>query len=44
VVDPVTRLRRLIESRQEETAQILQTWLDDPKADPASNTNEGARA
>lgn len=28
-VDPATRLRRLIEERQEETAQILQSWIDD---------------
>ncbi|TNC71308.1 flagellar basal-body MS-ring/collar protein FliF [Rubellimicrobium roseum] len=27
--DPAARLRRLIEERQEETAQILQAWLDD---------------
>ncbi|MBW7920957.1 MAG: flagellar M-ring protein FliF [Rubellimicrobium sp.] len=30
VVDPVTRLRRLIESRQEETIQILHDWMDGP--------------
>lgn len=30
IVDPVARLRRLIESRQDETIQILQTWIEDP--------------
>ena len=30
IVDPVTRLRRLIEERQDETAQILQNWIEDP--------------
>jgi flagellar M-ring protein FliF len=29
-VDPVTRLRRLIEERQDETMQILQNWIEDP--------------
>jgi flagellar M-ring protein FliF len=29
-VDPVTRLRRLISERQDETMQILQNWIDDP--------------
>lgn len=28
-VDPVTRLRALIESRQDETAQILRAWVED---------------
>lgn len=28
--DPVARLRRLIEERQEETAQILQNWIEQP--------------
>ncbi len=32
IVDPVARLRRLIETRQEETAQILQSWIDDVPA------------
>lgn len=30
IVDPVTRLRRLIESRQDETIQILHDWIDEP--------------
>lgn len=30
IVDPVSRLRRLIESRQDETIQILQTWIEEP--------------
>lgn len=30
VIDPVTRLRRLIESRQDETIQILQDWIEEP--------------
>ena len=30
VIDPVTRLRRLIEERQDETAQILQNWIEEP--------------
>ncbi len=29
IIDPVTRLRRLIEERQDETAQILQNWIED---------------
>ena len=29
-VDPVARLRRLIEERQDETVQILQSWIEDP--------------
>jgi len=29
--DPVARLRNLIESRQTETVQILQTWIEDPE-------------
>jgi flagellar M-ring protein FliF len=29
-VDPVTRLRRLIDERQKETMQILQNWIEDP--------------
>ncbi|MBL4812502.1 MAG: flagellar M-ring protein FliF [Rhodobacteraceae bacterium] len=28
--DPVSRLRRLIEERQDETIQILQSWIEDP--------------
>ncbi len=28
--DPVDRLRRLIEERQDETIQILQSWVEDP--------------
>jgi len=31
VVDPVTRLRRLIEERQDETMQILQSWIEEPE-------------
>jgi flagellar M-ring protein FliF len=30
IVDPVIRLRRLIEERQDETAQILQSWIEEP--------------
>ena len=30
-IDPVTRLRRLIEERQTETIQILQSWIEDPE-------------
>ena len=30
VIDPVARLRRLIEERQDETAQILQNWIEEP--------------
>lgn len=30
IVDPVSRLRRLIEERQDETAQILQNWIEEP--------------
>ncbi|NDV02528.1 flagellar basal-body MS-ring/collar protein FliF [Pseudoroseicyclus tamaricis] len=29
--DPVTRLRKLIEERQDETIQILQSWIEDPE-------------
>jgi flagellar M-ring protein FliF len=28
--DPVTRLRRMIEERQDETIQILQSWVEEP--------------
>ena len=28
--DPVTRLRQLIEERQDETIQILQDWIEEP--------------
>ena len=28
--DPVARLRQLIEEREEETVQILQSWIEDP--------------
>lgn len=28
--DPVTRLRQMIEARQDETIQILQEWIDEP--------------
>ena len=31
--DPVARLRRMIDERQDETIQILQSWIEDP-ADP----------
>ena len=30
VLDPVTRLRRLIEQRQDESMQILQSWIEEP--------------
>lgn len=36
IVDPVTRLRRLIESRQEETIQILHDWIDEPEREEQS--------
>ena len=29
--DPVARLRKMIEERQEETFQILQSWIEDPE-------------
>jgi flagellar M-ring protein FliF len=29
--DPVTRLRKMIEERQAETVQILQSWIEDPE-------------
>lgn len=29
--DPVTRLRQMIEERQDETIQILQSWVEDPE-------------
>ena len=29
-IDPVARLRRLIEERQDETVQILQSWIEEP--------------
>lgn len=29
--DPVTRLRKMIEERQDETIQILQNWVEDPE-------------
>ncbi len=29
--DPVTRLRRMIDERQDETIQILQSWIEDPE-------------
>jgi hypothetical protein len=28
--DPVARLRNLIDERQTETIQILQSWIEDP--------------
>jgi len=31
VVDPVTRLRRMIDDRQDETIQILQSWIEEPQ-------------
>ena len=40
IVDPATRLRRLIEARQDETAQILQAWMDDTPA-PSAVEREG---
>ncbi|MBP1805084.1 flagellar basal-body MS-ring/collar protein FliF [Rubellimicrobium aerolatum] len=39
IVDPAARLRRLIEERQDETAQILQSWIDEvPGAGRAQET------
>jgi flagellar M-ring protein FliF len=35
VADPVARLRRLISERQEETVEILKSWMDDPEAEKA---------
>ena len=29
--DPVARLRKMIDERQEETFQILQSWIEDPE-------------
>jgi len=33
--DPVTRLRRLISERQEETVEILRNWMEDPEEEKA---------
>jgi len=33
--DPVQRLRGLIDDRREEAIQVLQSWIDDPDAEPA---------
>ncbi len=30
MVDPVTRLRRLIAERQDDSLQILQSWVEEP--------------
>lgn len=35
VADPVARLRRLISERQEETVEILKSWMDDPQTEKA---------
>jgi len=35
VADPVARLRRLISERQEESVEILKSWMDDPEAEKA---------
>lgn len=35
IVDPVARLRRLISERQEETVEILRSWMDDPEEERA---------
>ena len=35
IADPVARLRRLISERQEETVEILKSWMDDPEAEKA---------
>lgn len=35
VADPVARLRRLISERQEETVEILKSWMDDSEAEKA---------
>ncbi len=35
LADPVARLRRLISERQEETVEILKSWMDDPEAEKA---------
>jgi flagellar M-ring protein FliF len=32
-VDPVTRLKRLIEEREEETVDILRSWMDEDEED-----------
>ena len=29
--DPVSRLKQMIEERQEETVEILRSWMDEPK-------------
>lgn len=42
--DPVQRLRRLIESRQGETAQILQAWIDEPARAAPRAEAQGERA
>ncbi|MGB3146432.1 MAG: flagellar basal-body MS-ring/collar protein FliF [Paracoccaceae bacterium] len=33
--EPVARLRRLIADREEETVEILKSWMDDPQAETA---------
>ena len=33
LADPMARLRRLISERQEETVEILKSWMDDPEAE-----------
>ena len=33
--DPVQRLRGLIDDRRDEAIQVLQSWIDDPDAEPA---------
>lgn len=35
IADPVARLRRLISERQEESVEILRTWMDDPEEEKA---------
>jgi flagellar M-ring protein FliF len=33
ISDPVARLRRLINERQDETVEILRSWMDDPETE-----------
>jgi flagellar M-ring protein FliF len=35
VADPVARLRRLISERQDETVEILKSWMDDSETEKA---------
>jgi flagellar M-ring protein FliF len=32
VIDPVTRIRKLIDERKDESARLLQSWIETPAA------------